>query len=129
MLLRRFRNRTIALAAVVAIGMQAFWPLIAQARPGPRAAFVELCGVDGDRHRVEFPIGRGLAPQEDAAGHSGPCAFCLAGCERAAAISAAAAAAFAFGDAASGGVAAGAATAFEFRLPRFARPRAPPSRF
>ena len=55
--------------AILAMALQALWPLIAQARP---VTLVPVCAVGEVTHFIEVPLGG------DAAGHE-HCAFCLAG--------------------------------------------------
>ncbi len=79
---RIFRARAAALLALLAVALQAFWPLLAQAKPGPRTMLVELCTIDGTTHHAEIPIGGDAPAGERTSGHSGHCAMCAAGGER-----------------------------------------------
>ncbi|MGE5641105.1 MAG: DUF2946 family protein, partial [Clostridia bacterium] len=66
--------------AALALALQAFWPLIAQARPR-NITLVPLCTVDGVTHYVEVPGGQTPA-EERTAKHGDHCAFCLFGSDR-----------------------------------------------
>jgi hypothetical protein len=55
--------------AILAMALNALWPLVAQARPTTR---VPVCAVGEVTHFIEVPLGG------DATGHE-HCAFCLAG--------------------------------------------------
>ncbi|OAI52156.1 hypothetical protein AYO46_06415 [Betaproteobacteria bacterium SCGC AG-212-J23] len=57
--------------AIVAMALNALWPLIAQARP---ATLVPVCTVGGTTHYVEIP--GGTTPVDSQHEH---CAFCFAG--------------------------------------------------
>jgi len=61
-------RRIAAWLAIVAMALQALWPLIAQARP---VTLVPVCAVGEVTHYIEVPLG------DAAAGHE-HCAFCLA---------------------------------------------------
>jgi hypothetical protein len=57
--------------AILAMALQALWPLIAQAKP---ATLVPVCTVGGTTHYVEIP--GGTTPVDSQHEH---CAFCFAG--------------------------------------------------
>ena len=77
-------RRRIGLAlAALALAVQAFWPLIAQARPR-NVNLVPLCTVDGVTHYLEVPGGQTPA-EERTAKHGDHCAFCLFGSDKLAA--------------------------------------------
>jgi hypothetical protein len=64
--------------AVLAIALQAAWPLVAAARPRA-VALVPLCTVDGVTHYLEVPAGK-TPLDESAKTHGGDhCAFCFLG--------------------------------------------------
>lgn len=81
MFLRRYRPA--AFAAVLAIALQALWPLLAHAKPAQAPHLVPLCTVDGTTHFVELPPGK--APAEEHAGTQ-HCKLCVFGGERLAAL-------------------------------------------
>jgi hypothetical protein len=83
MTLRIFRSRAARLLAILAVALQAFWPLLAQAKPGPRTMRVELCTIDGTTHYAEIPVGGEVPAEKRAPGYSGHCAMCVTGGERA----------------------------------------------
>jgi len=63
--------------AILAIALQAAWPLLAAAMPRA-VTLVPLCTVDGVTHYLEVPTGK--APLDDsAAKHQDHCAFCFVG--------------------------------------------------
>jgi hypothetical protein len=57
--------------AILAMALQALWPLIAQARP---ATLVPVCTVGGVTHYVEVPVGG--SPADSQHEH---CALCVTG--------------------------------------------------
>jgi hypothetical protein len=73
------RRLGIALATL-ALALQAFWPLIAQARLR-NVNLVPLCTVEGVTHYVEVPGGQTPA-EERTARHGDHCAFCLFGSDK-----------------------------------------------
>jgi len=63
--------------AILAIALQAAWPLVAAAKPRA-VALVPLCTVDGVTHYLEVPAGK--TPLDDSAkAHHEHCAFCTLG--------------------------------------------------
>jgi hypothetical protein len=62
--------------AILAIALQAAWPLIAAAKPRA-VALVPLCTVDGVTHYLEVPTGK--TPLDDSATGHDHCAFCFLG--------------------------------------------------
>jgi hypothetical protein len=62
--------------AVVAITLQAVWPLLVSAKPRS-IALVPLCTVDGVTHFIEVPTGK--APAGESSSHGDHCAFCFLG--------------------------------------------------
>ncbi|HEX2649481.1 MAG TPA: DUF2946 family protein [Burkholderiales bacterium] len=78
MILSRLHRRLAALAAVLAISLQAFWPLIAQAQPRVAGELVPVCTVNGITHYLELPAGK--APlDERSATHGEHCKLCMFG--------------------------------------------------
>ncbi len=82
------RSRRFALfLAVFAIGLQALWPLLAQA--GPRSAIqVPVCTVEGVTHYIELPSGNTPLDERSSSNHE-HCAFCMLAADRVACTSAA----------------------------------------
>jgi len=78
-----YRNRLAALFAVLAMALQGFWPLLAQAQPGGAAGYGTICTVDGST-TVDLS---GKLPADGGAGkHQKHCALCFAGGDRAPAL-------------------------------------------
>jgi Protein of unknown function (DUF2946) len=119
--MNRRRTGIAAYVAILAIALQALWPLLAQAKP-QSAVLVPVCTVDGVTHYLELPAGK--APAEQSSVHHEHCAFCSFGGERLALPS------FANGIACSDSPAEklpdAAVRASKAEKPSFARPRAPP---
>ena len=78
----RHRSPAAAYLAVLAIALQALWPLLAQAKP-KSAVLVPVCTVQGVTHYIELPSSGTPAEQRAAFQHD-HCAFCSFGGERAA---------------------------------------------
>ena len=57
--------------AILAMALQALWPLIAQARP---VTLVPVCTVAGVTHYIELPDGKGPSDV-----HHKHCSFCVSG--------------------------------------------------
>ncbi|MDH5221612.1 MAG: DUF2946 family protein [Betaproteobacteria bacterium] len=74
-----------ALLAIVAVALQAAWPLIAQARPQDRGHLVPLCSVGAETRYVEIPAGKLPAEQRSAA-YREHCQLCVLGAEGLAAV-------------------------------------------
>lgn len=66
--------------AILAMAMQALWPLAAQARPGDPGLQVPICAVGGEIHYVALP-GPDTPLEKRAAIHGEHCAFCAFGAE------------------------------------------------
>ena len=79
------RTRFPAWLAILAIALQALWPLLAQARPSAPRHLVPLCSVGGVVRSVELPGARPPLEQRSAAFH-GHCGLCVPGAERSAAL-------------------------------------------
>jgi Protein of unknown function (DUF2946) len=76
----RHRSPVAVYLAVLAIALQALWPLLAQAKP-KSAVLVPVCTVGGVTHFIELPAGK--APVEERSeAHHDHCAFCSFGGER-----------------------------------------------
>lgn len=74
--------------AILAIALQALWPLIAQAKPAASSVLLPVCSVDGVTHYIE------LAPSDppldqNSAVHREHCQLCVFGGDRVAALPAA----------------------------------------
>src|SRR5437879_9262444 len=78
----RFKNRIAAWLALVGIGLNASWPLLANAAPSVPALPSEICTATGQKHAGESPLGKGARPSH--------CTLCPFNAERGAAISGAA---------------------------------------
>ena len=63
--------------AVLAIALQAAWPLVAAAKPRA-VALVPLCTVEGVTHYLELPTGK-TPLEESTSGQHDHCAFCFLG--------------------------------------------------
>lgn len=72
----RFFRRPAAFAALLAIALQALWPLIAQARPSDSIS-VPVCSVDGARHEIQLPVGKNQG--DKGAEH---CKLCVLGTDK-----------------------------------------------
>ncbi len=78
----RHRSPVAVYVAVLAIALQALWPLLAQAKP-KNAVLVPVCTVQGVTHYIELPS-NGTPVEEHAASQHDHCSFCSFGGERAA---------------------------------------------
>jgi len=78
MILSRLHRRLAALAAVLAISLQALWPLIAQAQPRVAGELVPVCTVNGITHYIELPAGK-TPLDERSATHGEHCQLCMFG--------------------------------------------------
>src|SRR3981081_1988593 len=75
------RRRSIAVHfAVLAMALNALWPLIAQAKPRS-VTLVPVCTVQGVTHYVELPGGHSPLEQKSSAQHE-HCSYCSFGGER-----------------------------------------------
>lgn len=63
--------------AILAIALQAAWPLIAAAKPRS-IALVPVCTVEGVTHYLEIPTGK-TPLEESANAHHQHCSFCFLG--------------------------------------------------
>ena len=79
MMMQRTIRRSGALAALLALALQAFWPLLAQARPGDPTVRVPLCSVDGVVHFQEIKLDRSTPLDERSATHGEHCKLCVLG--------------------------------------------------
>ena len=78
----RFRNRIGAWLALAGIALNAFWPLLANARAHAPALPSEICSATGQKHADESPLGNGP--------RSSHCNLCPYSADRGPAISGAA---------------------------------------
>jgi hypothetical protein len=76
----RRQSRLAAWIAVLAMALNAFWPLIAQAKPSS-VTLVPVCTVQGVTHYIELPGGNSPLEQKSSAQHE-HCSFCSFGGER-----------------------------------------------
>jgi hypothetical protein len=76
-----YRNRTAALLAIFALALQAFWPLLAQAKPRLPGERVPLCTIEGITHYIELPAVDTPVEQRSAAHHE-HCKMCVFGAEK-----------------------------------------------
>jgi len=76
-----YRNRFAALLAILAISMQALWPLIAQAKPVVPGERVPVCTIEGITHYIELPA-PDSAVEKSSAAHHEHCKMCVFGAER-----------------------------------------------
>jgi len=76
----RMRFRSAAWLAVVAMVLQALWPLVAQAKPRS-SVLVPVCTVQGITHYIELPGGKSPVEEQSEAHHQ-HCSFCTFGGER-----------------------------------------------
>jgi len=86
MVAHRFRNRIAAWLALAGIALNAFWPLLANARPNAPALPSEVCSATGQKHAGESVPGQ--APGKGA--QPSHCTLCPFNAERGPAISGAA---------------------------------------
>lgn len=66
--------------AILALSLQALWPLLAHAKPAQAPHLVPLCTVDGTTHFVELPAGGAPAEEHASTQH---CKLCVFGGDRA----------------------------------------------
>jgi hypothetical protein len=72
------RSRSVAAwLGLLAIALQAFWPLLAQAKP-KNVVLVPVCTVQGVTHYLELPSGNAPVEQKAASQHE-HCSFCSLG--------------------------------------------------
>ena len=122
--MRTLRRRSVAWLAILLVGLNALWPLIAQARPKAPGILVPVCTIEGITHYAELPAPKAPLEQRSDASHE-HCKICLFGLERASLPSAAPqVAAAADRDIATLPAAVAAADSSFHSL---ARPRAPPA--
>ncbi|HLX81808.1 MAG TPA: DUF2946 family protein [Burkholderiales bacterium] len=123
MLLRR--NRLAAFLAVLALALQAFWPLLAQARPRIAGILVPVCTVEGTTHYLELPAGKSPL-DERSASHGEHCKLCVFGGGKLVSAASFDVSAFLAGNA-DQGIAFRRTPLREFPLLLSAHPRAPPA--
>ena len=76
-----YRNRAVALLAMLAMSLQALWPLIAQAKPNIPGVQVPVCTIDGITHYVDLPAPDSPVEKSYTAHHE-HCKMCMFGAER-----------------------------------------------
>jgi hypothetical protein len=76
----RHRSPIAVYLAVLAIALQALWPLLAQAKP-KNVLLVPVCTVQGVTHYIELPSS-GTPVEEHAASQHDHCSFCSLGGDR-----------------------------------------------
>jgi hypothetical protein len=75
------RNRLASVLAMLAMALQVFWPLLAQAQPNDPTSDAPICSVQGDGSRAGFSGGN--LPAGDGAGHHQKhCKLCFGGFDR-----------------------------------------------
>jgi hypothetical protein len=74
------KNRLAVWIAVLAMALNALWPLIAQAKPRS-VTLVPVCTVQGVTHYLELPGGKSPLEQKSSAQHE-HCSYCSFGGER-----------------------------------------------
>ena len=82
MMLFRSMRRAAAIAAMLAITLQALWPLLSHARPKDPSLLVPVCTVDGITHYLEIKSGRTTPLDERSASHGEHCKLCVFGGDR-----------------------------------------------
>ena len=75
------RRTSAAWIAIVAIALQALWPLIAQAKPAVPGMRVAVCTAGGVTHYIELEPGESPLERRSAAHHE-HCKLCVFGGER-----------------------------------------------
>src|SRR5213075_2449872 len=75
--MRLRRDRAAAWIAILAVALNALWPLVAQAKPSS-VVLVPVCTVGGVTHYIEVPGGKSPAEQSSSAQHE-HCKFCSSG--------------------------------------------------
>ncbi len=122
------RNRLATLLAALAMALQAFWPLLAEARPRIAGELVPVCTVEGVTHYLELPAGKSPL-EERSASHGEHCKLCVFGAGKALVVSSPDFSAFLLAGGAEQS-AANPSTPFYPSLHLLpAQPRAPPSQF
>ena len=76
-----YRNRFAALVAMLAMALQAFWPLVAQAKPLVPGIQVPVCTIEGITHYTELPAPDSPV-EKSSASHHEHCKMCVFGAER-----------------------------------------------
>ncbi len=75
------RNRFASVLAMLAMALQAFWPLLAQARPNDPTLSAPICSVQGEASKPDLSSGK--LPADDGAGkHEKCCKLCVGGNDR-----------------------------------------------
>jgi hypothetical protein len=75
------RNRFASMLAILAMALQAFWPLLAHAQANNPTLYAPICSVQGDGTMVDLSGGK--IPADDGAGkHQKHCKHCVGGNDR-----------------------------------------------
>ena len=74
--------------AILAIVLQALWPLIAQAKPATPSVLLPVCSVDGVTHYIELTPSESPFDERSAVQHE-HCQLCVFGSDRVTALPAA----------------------------------------
>jgi len=85
MILQRSLRKGAAITAMLALVLQALWPLVSQAAPRERTELVPLCTVDGVTHFLELKLGKSPLEKRTAL-HGDHCKLCVFGADRLAAL-------------------------------------------
>jgi DUF2946 family protein len=83
-----YRNRFAALLAILAVALQALWPLVAQAKPVVPGERVPVCTIEGITHYIELPA-PDSAVEKSSAAHHEHCKMCVFGAAKLAVIASA----------------------------------------
>ena len=81
MILQRSLRKSAAIAAMLALVLQALWPLVSQAAPRERSELVPLCTIDGVTHFLELKLGKTPLEKRTAL-HGDHCKLCVFGADR-----------------------------------------------
>ncbi|MGQ0512080.1 MAG: DUF2946 family protein [Betaproteobacteria bacterium] len=81
MILQRSLRKGAAIAAMLALVLQALWPLVSQAASRERTELVPLCTVDGITHFLELKLGKTPLEKRTAL-HGEHCKLCVFGADR-----------------------------------------------
>lgn len=119
-----FRNRLAALLAMLAVVLQGFLPLVAQAKATGPDFLGSICSIDGPA--VPDAAGGTPLPDDGAGKHQKHCALCVMGGDRAAALVSSPAPVFVVAAPAAVVLPAQPAASFRSTVVSPAHPRAPP---
>ncbi len=119
-------NRLAAFTAILAIALQALWPLVAQAKPRIPGELVPICTVAGVTHYLELPAGK-FPLDERSSTHHEHCTLCVFGTDRSAVLPHAPLPPVVAGDACDRAVAHSQSSSLQSPSHAPALPRAPPA--